>query len=139
MNKPSDKDNLKKYEDQIDYEAPKGAYIAFVDINNGKKGEDALLIAPGEYVFDDSEGGKFATEATVYGFDEDGRIKEYGYVTSGGTAYPLSVGDGCLYYGNHKELTRVYIDMERSNLVVEEDRDFDELDDAVEVLFSPVK
>ncbi len=62
---------------------------------------DVLLVT--EYTFEDTEAGKSeAIDADVYYYTKDGKLEYAGYVTSGGTAYPLSVKDGKLYVGgNH--------------------------------------
>lgn len=64
---------------------------------------DVLLVC--DYVFDNSDdasGVYAAIDADVYYYSEDGVPTYAGYVTAGGTAYPLAVADGKLYVcGNH--------------------------------------
>ena len=117
---------------------PDGSYITFCEMFKDKESEnDVLLVADPACLFDNAEGGMACTEAKIYGIGKDGKIKEYGDAISGGTAYPLSVDEGCLYTGNHSELTRMYIDEEKGELVTEKDRSFDELDNALELNFYP--
>ncbi len=68
---------------------------------NVKAGDtDVLLVASG--TFDNGDGYMAAIDAEVFAYDADGKITYLGYVTSGGTAYPLAAGDGKLYSaGNH--------------------------------------
>lgn len=64
---------------------------------------DVLLVC--DYVFDNSDdasGVYAAIDADIYYYSEDGVPTYAGYVTAGGTAYPLAVADGKLYVcGNH--------------------------------------
>ena len=61
--------------------------------------EDVLLVASG--TFDAGEEYPEAIDAEVFWYD-NGAPAYLGYVTSGGTAYPLMIGDGKLYTaGNH--------------------------------------
>ena len=131
--------DMEKYESVIST-LPKGSYIAFVEINNGKESEnDAMLVAKTDTLFDNGEGEQVCTEATVYGIDKDGKIKEYGDAISGGTAVPLSTYNGCLYYGNHSELTHAYIDEEKSEFITETSTSFDDIDNVTEVYFFPAE
>lgn len=97
-----------------------------------------MLVANKDFLFEEDGGNMFCTKAKIYGFDKDGNVKEYGDAVSGGTANPLAVGDGCLYIGNHRELTRMYIDREKSELITEGERDFAELEGTNEVIFNEV-
>ena len=131
--------DMEKY-DSVISTLQKGSYITFAEIYKDKESEnDVLLVSKPNCVFDNTEGGMACTEADVYAFDKDGKIKKYGEAISGGTAIPLSVYEGCLYFGNHVELTRVYVDEEKSELVTEKDRPFDELDHVTELAFSTVE
>lgn len=99
--------NMKNYESFIK-SLPEGGYYAFAAMD---KDHDALLVT--DAVFQD--GGKtLASEATVYGYDKDGNIVEYGDVIGGGTAYPLSVKDNNLYFGNKTSMTKVTIEEYRN-------------------------
>ncbi len=64
---------------------------------------DVLLVS--EYTFDnslDASGQYAAIDADVYCYNKEGAVEYLGYVTAGGTAYPLAIGDGELYLGaNH--------------------------------------
>ncbi|MCR4890784.1 MAG: hypothetical protein K5989_01165 [Lachnospiraceae bacterium] len=64
-------------------------------------GVDVLLVAEAVYGYDEN-GTNAAIDADVYYYDKDGVPTYAGYVFAGGTAYPLSIGDGKLYVGgNH--------------------------------------
>ena len=115
---------------------PEGSYFAWADIGKDKQNQSpALLVAHPDCVFDFGDGIMVTTEADIYSPDAEGNVKKYGEAISGGTAIPLSVGDNCLYFGNHSTLSRVYIDEEKDELVTESDRPFDELDDTEEIWF----
>ena len=61
---------------------------------------DVLLVASG--VYDDLEGHMAAIDAEIFDYNENDGIEYLGYITSGGTAYPLALKDGKLYSGgNH--------------------------------------
>ncbi len=131
----ADMEKYKSFTDTL----PKDSYIAFAEIFKDKESEnDILLVSKPNCTFDNNEGGMACTEADIYGIDKDGKVKKYGEAISGGTAIPLSVYEGCLYFGNHVELTRVYVDEEKSELVTEKNRSFDELDHVMELVFSTV-
>ena len=101
--------NMKNYESFIK-SLPEGGYYAFAAMD---KDHDALLVT--DAVFQD--GGKtLASEATVYGYDKNGNIVEYGDVIGGGTAYPLSVKDNNLYFGNKTSMTKVTIEEYRNDM-----------------------
>ncbi|MBR1670908.1 MAG: hypothetical protein IJ695_09430 [Butyrivibrio sp.] len=89
---------------QIVDKLPAGTGYANASID----GTDVLLVASGVFEF---EGHFEAIDADVYYYNEDGAPTYAGYVTAGGTAYPLAVGkDGKLYVGgNHfmKKMTLV--------------------------------
>nr|MCR5101920.1 hypothetical protein [Butyrivibrio sp.] len=79
---------------------------------------DVLLVT--EYLYDyDGNETYAAIDADVYFYSEEGVPEYAGYVTAGGTAYPLTVADGTLYLGaNHfvKKMT-----MYENLLVVDEE------------------
>lgn len=123
-------------------ELPEGSAYAFVDMN---KDHTALLVTKETFEFD---GDLEAFEGTVYGYDADGNIKEYGKVSGGGTANPFTVKDGALYFASHHSASKATIDESKSKMVVDtvsdEDQDaFDNLfHDYMEgdiVLFTAVK
>lgn len=99
--------NMKNYESLIK-SLPEGGYYAFASMD---KDHDALLVT--DAVFQDGDK-TLASEATVYGYDKDGNIVEYGDVIGGGTAYPLSVKDNNLYFGNKASMTKVTIEEYRN-------------------------
>lgn len=99
--------NMSTYENLIK-SLPAGGYYAFAAMD---KDHDALLVT--DAVFQDGDK-TYASEATVYGFDKDGNIVEYGDVIGGGTAYPLSVKDNHLYFGNKSSMTKVTIEEYRN-------------------------
>jgi hypothetical protein len=127
--------DMEKYNSVIST-LPKGSYIAFAELNKDKEGKnDVMLVAKTETLFDNGKGEKVCTEAKIYGIDKNGKIKEYGEAISGGTAIPLSLYNGCLYFGNHQNLTHVYIDEEKDELVSETGTSFDDLDHVDEIYF----
>ncbi|MCR4901420.1 MAG: hypothetical protein K6A23_01060 [Butyrivibrio sp.] len=80
-------------------------------------GQDVLLVAQDVYDYD-GNGTYVAIDADVYTY-LDGTLTYAGYVTGGGTAYPLAVGNDWLYVGgNHfmrkmtLELGMIFIDEE---------------------------
>lgn len=61
-------------------------------------GIEVLLVT--EYAFDMDGSGKFvATDSDIYYMGDDGLPAYAGYVSAGGTAYPLAIADGTLYVG----------------------------------------
>ena len=120
--------------DTIISSLPEGYHYAFADIDKDK---DALLVADSESVFEDLDGNKNAKAARIYGYDNAGNIKEYGYVESGSTANPLAVKDGKLYYASHDMLKTAYIDEESAELVLSETESFDDYDNVTVVVFTP--
>ncbi len=111
------------------------SWYAFADMD---KDHDALLVAKKDFVFDNGDGTMAATEATVYGYDQNGRIKEYGYVAGGGTATPLAAKDSTLFYGGRDYMNKVHIEEASSEMVTEEGAFFDEYENAVVIAFTPV-
>ena len=92
-----------------------GQVYAYADIDEK---HDALLVASGS--FDNGDGNMAAIDATIYGFDKNGELMEYGKVESSSTAYPLAVADGCLFYGGNHDMSKVYIDEENGSLITKE-------------------
>ena len=109
------------------------AYYAYADMDELN---DALLVTTSDYVFDDGDI-KAATEASVFGYDKNGMIVEYGYVAGGGTATPLACKDSILFYGGHNYMNKVHIDENAGEMITDEGEYFDEYDDAVTVNFNP--
>ena len=93
-----------------------GQAYAFADMDEN---HDALLVAAD--VYDDLDGNKVAIAATIYGFDKDGNIMEYGTVESTDTGYPLSVVDGCLIFGGNHHIGMEFIDEENGSIITKED------------------
>ena len=112
---------------------PEGYYYAFADIDKDK---DALLVAEPDAVFEDLDGNKNAKGARIYGFDNNGDIKEYGYIESGSTANPLAVKDGKVYYASHDTLSTAYIDEASSSLVTSTSDSFEDYDDVIIIVFN---
>lgn len=110
---------------------PKGQFYAFADIDAKN---DALLVT--ENTFEMEDGVKAAIDAKIYGLGDDGEIIEYGEVFSEGTAYPLSVYEGCLMFGGNHHVGMEYI--ENGCMVTKEDADevFDEKGNAKYFYFS---
>ena len=125
-------DDMKSYDSVIE-SLPAGSYYAFADMSPD---HDALLVT--EYVFDNLDGTLAAIDATVYGFDKDGGIKEYGTVKSGGTANPLAVKDGELYCAHHQYIDKVRIDESASEMITDEGDYFEDYGDTVVIAFTPV-
>ena len=125
-------DDMKSYASIID-RLPAGSYYAFADMSPD---HDALLVT--DHVFDNLDGTLAAIEATVYGFDKDGGIKEYGTVKSGGTANPLAVKDSELYCAHHHYIDKVRIDEAASEMITDEGDFFEDYGDTVVIAFTPV-
>ncbi|SCY71556.1 hypothetical protein SAMN02910292_02604 [Lachnospiraceae bacterium XBB2008] len=78
--------------------------------------EDVLLVASG--TFDAGEEYPEAIDSEIFWYD-NGAPAYLGYVTSGGTAYPLMIGDGKLYTaGNH--FVKKYVVTDGMLMVMEE-------------------
>lgn len=112
--------NLEKY-DSVISKLSENDYYAFADIC---KDYDVLVVTDG--VYDHGEGIMAAIHATLYGLDKDGKVFEFGIVSSEGTAYPLAVYDGCLMFGGNHHVGKVFTD--GSNLITKMDAEetFDE-------------
>ena len=107
--------NVEKYSSVISKLKDNDVY-AFAAISEDK---DILLVAKSSY--DDLNGHNAAIEAAAYADDKDGEIKEIGSVKCGGTAYPLAVKDGSLFYaGGHWIAKAVY--NEKSNSLTETEK-----------------
>ena len=120
--------------DSILASLPADAYYAYADMD---KDHDALLVTTKDLVFDNGDGVMAATEADVYGIDQDGKVKEYGHVAGGGTATPLACKDGVLFCGGHNYMNKIHIEEATSEMITEEGEYFDEYDEAVVVAFNP--
>ena len=120
--------------DSILASLPADAYYAYADM---AKDHDALLVTTKDLVFDNGDGVMAATEADVYGIDQDGKVKEYGHVAGGGTATPLACKDGVLFYGGHNYMNKVHIEEATSEMITDEGEYFDEYAEAIVVAFNP--
>ncbi len=109
-----------------------GSWYAYADMDELK---DALLVTSSEMVYDNGDGTMAASEATVFGYDKNGMIVQYGYVAGGGTATPLACKDNVLYYGGRDYMNKAHIDEGASEMVIDEGEYFDEYEDAVVVEF----
>jgi hypothetical protein len=101
-----------------------GQAYAYVDIAGGE--HQALLVADDTY--DDGNGHNAAISAELYCLDTDGSVISYTNVLSEGTAYPIAVKDGYLYYGGNHHVAKEYIDLQYASVVTKEDAEetFDE-------------
>ncbi|MCR5596031.1 MAG: hypothetical protein K6G12_09280 [Lachnospiraceae bacterium] len=72
-------------------------------------GVDVLLVTSYMYAADD-EGDPGAIDADIYFYNEDGAPEYAGYVTAGGTAYPLAVANGKLYVGSNHWMKKMTIE-----------------------------
>ena len=71
--------------------------------------QDVLLVT--SYTYDyDGDGKRFAAiDADIYQYDADGKILYQGYVTAGGTAYPLATDGKLLYVGSNHWMKKMII------------------------------
>ena len=124
--------NLESF-DSIISQLKSGQAYALVDIGSGN---EALLVASG--VYDNGDGNMAAIDAMIYGYDADHNIIQYGQIMSDGTAYPLSVKDGYLYFGGGHHVEKEYIDESVSSIITKEDASetFDEDGKATYYYFS---
>ena len=122
--KPADKDeekpsvyeqNVEKYSSVISKLKGKDVF-AFAAISDDK---DLLLVAENSY--DDLDGHNAAIEAVVYAEGKDGDIEEMGTVKCGGTAYPIAVKDGALFYAGGHWIAKAVYD-EKSGTLIETER-----------------
>lgn len=68
---------------------------------------DVLLVSSGTYEW---ESGEYAAiDADIFCY-KDGAVAYLGTVCAGGTAYPLSIGDGNLYVGGNHFMTKYIVD-----------------------------
>lgn len=74
------------------------------------KGYDGDVLLVADNVYDNLDGNMATIEATPYTLKSTGVVSADSMLTSGGTAYPISVGnDGLVYlYGNHLVETQCY-------------------------------
>ncbi|MBR6399750.1 MAG: copper amine oxidase N-terminal domain-containing protein [Firmicutes bacterium] len=107
--------NVDKYSSVISKLKDKDAF-AFAAVSEDK---DILLVA--ENVYDDLNGHNAAIEATAYADGKDGKIEEIGSVECGGTAYPLAVKDGALFYAGGHWIAKAVYD-EKSNTLTETEK-----------------
>ena len=126
--------NLESY-DSIIESLPNDSYYAFADIG---RTHDALLVTTSDLVFDNGDQTWAATEATVYGFDDNDNIREYGKIEGGGTATPLACKNGELYVGGHNYMNKVYIDEDASEMLTVNGEFFDDYENATVVQFTQI-
>ena len=90
---------------------PDGGYYGFAAMD---KDHDALLVTDTVY----KEGDKtYALAATVYGYDKNGKVVEYGDVISS-KGYPLATKDDHLYFGDNESMTKVTIEEYRNAMTI---------------------
>ena len=92
----------------------KDSYYAIADI---AENQSVLLLSNAESVYGEEASSKYAGATTIYMAGADGTPVELGTVESGGTANPIAVGNGFLYFGGHKEMYKVHVDLATSSLV----------------------
>ncbi len=81
-------------------------------------GTEVLMVT--DYLFDfDGGGSLMAVDADVYYVGDDGLPKYAGYVSAGGTSYPLAIKDGTLYVGANPYMKKMV--MLAGGLVVDEE------------------
>ena len=77
------------------------------------------------YVYDNNagEGDPFwaAIDAEIYSYDEDGNIRCMGYVSCGGTAYPLAIANGKLYVGNNHGMAKYIADPDLGLMLIDDE------------------
>ena len=100
---------------QILDKLPEGYYYANANI----KGRDVFLVT--EYTYEYEQWLHAAIDADIFTYDKDGILTYCGYVTAGGTAYPLMLTkDGCLFVaGNH--FASHYIISDDNKAVIDEE------------------
>ncbi|MCR5627111.1 MAG: hypothetical protein K6F99_07325 [Lachnospiraceae bacterium] len=125
---------LEIYKDEIAH-SNADTYAAFADLDDEC---EALLICSNDDIFTDDEGNIYSTAATVYCLDAEGDVSSFGTVSSGTTALPLAVKDHTLYTGNHNELFSTTLDRENISLKEESSENFDAVEDAVQITFTPI-
>lgn len=105
-------DAMEKYDSIISQLQPGQAY-GFVDICSAF---DVLLVSE-DGAYDCGDGTMGALNVKVYGLDADGNVMEYGVASSGHTAYPLAVYDGCLMICNNSRTMMEYIDADALSMI----------------------
>lgn len=81
--------------------------------------QDVLLVSDYTYDYDGDGKRMVAIDADIYTYDADGKLLYLGYVTAGGTAYPLAVDDRNLYVGSNHWMKKM-ITTEYNILAVDE-------------------
>ena len=101
----------------VDKKLSDGMGYANVNID----GTDVLLVSGGVFNNNPDEGDPFwaAVDSEIYFYDEDGSIGFMGYVTAGGTAYPLALGDGKLFAGRNHGMTIYTVDPELGVVLID--------------------
>ncbi len=90
-----------------------GSAYAYADIGKEHK---VLLVTDAPMEFD----GKLeAARATVYGYDKNGNVKNYGSIESTSTSMPLMANGSYIYFGSHHSMSRARVDEQNSKLIVE--------------------
>lgn len=62
-----------------------------------------------------------AIDAEIYYYDEDGSIRCMGYVSAGGTAYPLAIANGKLYVGNNHGMAKYIADPDLGLILIDDE------------------
>ena len=93
-------------------------------INTDIGDTNVLMVA--SYVYDNNGGEKedpfwAAIDAEIYYYDEDGTIRCMGYVTCGGTAYPLAIANGKLYVGNNHGMAKYIADPDLGLILIDDE------------------
>ncbi len=87
--------------------------------NEKLDGTDVLLVSPDTFNVENNPG---AISADVYIYDKNGVPRYLGYVSSDGTAYPVSILDQKLYTGGHHRVTKSTV-MDEKLITLEESRE----------------
>jgi len=86
---------------------------------------DTNVLMVTSYVYDNNAGENdpfwAAIDAEIYYYDEDGSIRCMGYVTSGGTAYPLAIANGKLYVGNNHGMAKYIADPDLGLVLIDDE------------------
>jgi len=92
---------------------------------NVKLGDtDVFLVSTATYNADENIKG--AIDASIFMYNDKGEIVYLGKVASSGTAYPLTVIDGCLYTGGHHDVQKTTVKDGKLVTVEEASETFDE-------------
>ncbi|MBQ7266246.1 MAG: copper amine oxidase N-terminal domain-containing protein [Firmicutes bacterium] len=113
--KPSAYEEAEKLYSSVISKLKKGQAYAFADL---QEENDVLLVADG--TFDNGNDVYASIEATVYGVDEDGNVKEFGKVSSSSTATPLAVLNKRIYTQTHKSIEKSYLDAQKAEILLDE-------------------